>query len=101
MYVYGVGGRCGRTANSRKDLYIPLAGEECRIASIRLGGWLDSINAERKDRSERRCIRFNLDAELLQFVFDDNREIVRVGTIIISHLLMFKCILHKTRSWVT
>ena len=34
-------------------------------------------------------------AELLQFAFDVNREIVHVGAIIISHLLMIKCILHK------
>lgn len=70
--------------------------------SIRLGGWLDSIHAKRKDRSERRCICFTTPmAELLQFAFDVNRDIVHVGAIIISHLLMIKCILHKTKTWVT
>lgn len=64
--------------------------------------WVARLQTCRKDRSDRRYISVltPINAELLQFAFDVNREIVRVGTMIISHLLMIKCILHKTRTWV-
>lgn len=71
--------------------------------SIRLGGWLDSTPFMPKERIEANgAVSVSTPMEeLLQFAFDVNREIVHVVAIIMLHLLMIKCILHKSRTWVT